>query len=33
MGSRSRRGGTQIFKPYFAIGATESTRLYQPVPV
>ncbi len=25
--------GTQIFKPYFAIGATQSTRLYQPVPV
>lgn len=25
--------GTQVFKPYFAIGAMESTRLYQPVPV
>jgi DUF1680 family protein len=25
--------GTQVFKPYFAIGSTESTRLYQPVPV
>lgn len=25
--------GTQIFKPYFAIGPAESTRLYQPVPV
>jgi hypothetical protein len=25
--------GTQIFKPYFAIGAAETTRLFQPVPV
>ncbi|HYS46549.1 MAG TPA: beta-L-arabinofuranosidase domain-containing protein [Rhizomicrobium sp.] len=25
--------GIQIFKPYFAIGAAENTRLYQPVPV
>jgi hypothetical protein len=24
--------GLQVFKPYFAVGVTESTRLYQPVP-